>query len=201
MKYVIDEKICKDFNMDVPSVFAVLLVKFGVNIPQLFEELVEKQILVPNGNSTGSYLITQRWDDITSTVLLDSEQSNPENNDIHLEKLALSLMEIFPKGKKEGTNIYWRGNVKDTKLRLKKFFKLYGNKYTDKQILEAAKKYVKSFNGDYSYMRVLKYFIWKDSRRMNSEGNYIDEVSDLATLLENAGQEEINNDSWRDSVR
>lgn len=201
MKYVIDEKICRDLGMDLPSVLAVLLVKSGVDIHQLFDNLVKKQVLVKQDSLFESYMVTQRWDDVTSTILLDSEQQNPEDNDARLEKLALSLMDIFPKGRKEGTNTYWRGNVRDTKLRLKKFFKLYGNKYTDSQILEAAKKYVESFNGDYSYMRVLKYFLWKDAKRVNSDGNYVDDVSDLATLLENAGYEEINNDSWRDSVR
>lgn len=103
-----------------------------------------------------------------------------------LKKLAETIIEFFPKGKKEGTNIYWRGNTKDTESRLKKFFRKYGNKYTDHQIVKATKKYVESFNGNYEYMRVLKYFIWKDERKMDSEGRiYVDEVSELASFIEN----------------
>ena len=106
-------------------------------------------------------------------------------------------MEVFPKGKKEGTSIYWKGNKKDIKLKLQKFFKLYGNAHTDDQIVTAAKQYVASFNGNYSYMRALKYFIWKDERKIDSEGNgYIEEVSDLATYIENAGQEETTSQDW-----
>lgn len=201
MKYVIDEKVCENSGMDMKSVLAVLLVKFSGNISELFGELLQKQVLVRDNGVDGNYLVTQRWDDVVSNILLDSEQQDPKGNEEHLEKLAIALMEIFPQGRKPGTNTYWRGNVKDTKLRLKKFFKLYGNKYKDSQILEAAERYVRSFNGDYSYMRVLKYFLWKDARKTNSDGNYVDEVSDLATLLENVGQEDVNNDSWRDSIR
>lgn len=203
MKYVIDENLCKEYGLDLPSVLAILLVKLNTDIPKLLTELVSKQVLVKEeGLFEGGYLVTQRWDDVLSNLLLDSEQQNPKKNEEHLEALAKSLMEAFPQGRKQNTNTYWRGNIKDTKLRLKKFFKLYGDKYTDEQIIQAAKRYVKSFNGDYRFMRVLKYFIWKDDKKVNSEGDgYIEEVSDLATLLENAGQEEINNDSWRDNVR
>ena len=105
-------------------------------------------------------------------------------------------MEIFPKGKKEGTCHYFKGNKKDNVLKLKKFFKLYG-KYTDQQILNAARNYVASFNGNYAYMRILKYFIWKDEIKVNSEGTrYVEEVSDLANLIENAGHEDTLRNDW-----
>ena len=54
----------------------------------------------------------------------------------------------------------------------------------------ATKKYVESFNGNYTYMRVLKYFIWKDEKRVDSDGmGYVNEISDLATYIENNGKE------------
>ena len=111
-------------------------------------------------------------------------------------------MSIFPSGKKEGTSLYWKGNRKDNKERLQKFFKLYGNKYSDKQIIHAAKKYVESFNGQYAYMRALKYFIWKDEKKMGSDGRkYIEEVSDLASYIENAGQEDDLKSDWTSTLR
>ena len=108
---------------------------------------------------------------------------------------------LYPKGKKEGTNAYWRGNLKDNTLRMKKFFKLYGNKFTKEDIINAATNYVQSFNGQYGYMRVLKYFIWKDERKTDGEGKlYVEEVSDLATYIENAGEEQSKQD-WELSLR
>ena len=196
MKFTIDEEICKKMGMTLPEVLAVILVKTGVDIGELFKELQQKQIVVTQTTLLGKVImVTQRWDDVVSNILLSSDTAVPSED--RIEKLASTLMQIFPQGKKEGTNTYWRGNIKDTKLKLKKFFKLYGTKYSDEQIITATRKYVESFNGNYSYMRVLKYFIWKDMRKQDSEGNfYIEEVSDLATLIENAGHEEVLRDDW-----
>lgn len=200
MKIVIDEKVCKDLGMEFPEVLAVLLVKTGVDINKLFKDMLDKEFIVKRDTLFEEKLfVTQRWDDVCCNILLTSDNTIPVDD--RIETLAKELMEIFPKGKKEGTSTYWRGNVKDTKLRLKKFFKLYGNKYTDEQILNAAKQYIQSFNGQYAYMRVLKYFIWKDERKVDNEGNgYIEEVSDLATLIENEGSTNINN-NWTTELK
>lgn len=202
MKITIDEELCKEAGLDLPSVLAVLLVKSCDNIPELLDNLKAKEVLVENNSMFGkSWAVTQRWDDSVSSIILDSEVPNAKDNDKHLEELAKKLMAIFPSGKKSGTSVYWRGNTKDTKLRLKKFFKLYGSKFSDEEIVKAAAKYVESFNGNYQYMRVLKYFIWKDEKKMDSEGKmYIEEVSELASFMENAGQTDAN-DSWMDNVR
>lgn len=196
MKITIDEEVCTNMGMTISEVLAVLLVKTDVDIGELFNSLKEKEVLVPKNTLLGeSLFITQKWDDIVCNILLTSENTIPSED--RIEKLASELMQIFPKGKKEGTNTYWRGNLKDTKLKLKKFFKLYGTKYTDEQIIEATKKYVDSFNGNYSFMRVLKYFIWKDIKKQDSEGKYyIEEVSDLATLIENIDQDDFSLNDW-----
>lgn len=162
MNYVINEDICKKKGMDLPSLLAVLLVKTGVNITELFNDLVNKEVLVKDMFSEG-FLVTQRWDSTCSDILLSADTSVP--SDERLLPLVDTLMSIFPSGKKEGTSLYWKGNRKDNKERLQKFFKLYGNKYSDEQIIHAAKKYVESFNGQYTYMRALKYFIWKDEKK------------------------------------
>lgn len=196
MNITISEEICKKNELKPEELLAILLVKTGTDIPKLFNSLTEKQILVKD--IFGGYMVTQRWDDVASTILLDSDKNkqSPER----IENLAVQLAEIFPKEKKAGTCHYFRGNKKDTILRLKKFFKLYGS-YTDEQILEAARKYVASFNGNYSYMRVLKYFIWKDEVKIDGEGNrYVDEVSDLANWIENSGQTNSLTSNWTSNL-
>lgn len=193
----INEEICKKYGLDVSEVLAILLIKTCNDIPKLFATLEEKEIVVKD--LLQGYMITQRWDDTVSAILLDSDVKTPSPD--RLENLAKQLMEAFPKQKKTGTCHYFRGNRKDIILRLKKFFKLYG-RYTDEQIITAAKKYVESFNGDYSYMRILKYFIWKDDVKINSEGDrYVDEVSDLANWIENAGQEESLSNDWTSTLK
>lgn len=198
MNYVINEDICKKKGMDLPSLLAVLLVKTGVNITELFNDLVNKEVLVKDMFSEG-FLVTQRWDSTCSDILLSADTSVP--SDERLLPLVDTLMSIFPSGKKEGTFLYWKGNRKDNKERLQKFFKLYGNKYSVEQIIHAAKKYVESFNGQYTYMRALKYFIWKDEKKMGSDGRkYIEEVSDLASYIENAGQEDDLKRDWTSTI-
>ena len=197
MNISISEDICKKNSLELEEVLAILLIKTGTDIPKLFAKLEEEKKVVKD--IFNNYLVTQRWDDVTSTILLDSdkEKQSPER----LENLAIQLAEIFPKEKKIGTCHYFRGNKKDTILRLKKFFKRYG-KYTDQQILDAARKYVASFNGDYTYMRVLKYFIWKDEKKLDAEGNkYVDETSDLSNWIENEGSEDELSNDWTSTLK
>ena len=57
------------------------------------------------------------------------------------------------------------------------------------------------FNGRYQYMRVLKYFIWKEEKKVDSEGvGHIEEVSDLAAFIENAGQEKQLREDWMSNM-
>lgn len=200
MKLTIDEDACKKVNLSLPEVLMITLVKTGVNIETLVKQMKEKQILVEEHTLLGiNLLVTQRWSDLSDKALLSADKSVPDNK--RLENLAKSLMEVFPAGKKEGTSQYWKGNLRDNTLRLAKFFKLYGDKYTDEQMIEAAKNYVSSHNGKYQYMRVLKYFIWKDTRKVNSEGEgYIEEVSDLAAFIENAKDEKNLKDDWMSTM-
>ena len=196
MNITISEEVCEKNSLKPEELLAILLVKTGTDIPKLFNSLLERQVLVKD--MFGNYMVTQRWDDVASTIILDSDKDkqSPER----IEKLAIKLAEIFPKEKKAGTCHYFRGNKKDNVLRLKKFFKLYGS-YTDEQILDAARRYVSSFNGNYSYMRVLKYFIWKDEVKIDGEGNrYVDEVSDLANWIENSGQADSLTSDWTSNV-
>ena len=196
MNITISEEVCKKNSLKPEELLAILLVKTGTDIPKLFNSLLERQVLVKD--MFGNYMVTQRWDDVASTIILDSDKDkqSPER----IENLAIKLAEIFPKEKKAGTCHYFRGNKKDNVLRLKKFFKLYGS-YTDEQILDAARRYVSSFNGNYSYMRVLKYFIWKDEVKIDGEGNrYVDEVSDLANWIENSGQADSLTSDWTSNV-
>ena len=189
----INESISEKNGLNLAELLAVLLIKTGTDIPKLFSRLEEKKIIVKD--IFNGYMVTQRWDDVASTILLDSDKESklPER----LENLAIQLADIFPKGKKAGTCHYFRGNKKDIILQLKKFFKRYGSKYTEDQILEAAKNYVSSFNGNYHYMRILKYFIWKNIEIKDSDGNIrTDETSDLATLIENADAANSNMENW-----
>lgn len=114
--------------------------------------------------------------------------------------LAPKLIELFPEGRKQGTNLYWRGNRMEITNKLKKFLSAYGDDFTDEQIINATHKYVQSFNGMYGYMRVLKYFIWKNVIKVGESSNYVEEVSDLLTWLESEGQEDELRQDWTNTL-
>lgn len=190
MRYVIDTDACEKEGLSLAAILAGMIILSDIDLKELKLEITKEGILV---EKEGEILITATGRDRVHRVLLSSDKTLPSEDQI--ETLAIKLMDIFPKGKKEGTSVYWKGNKKDTKLRLQKFFKLYGSTYSNEQILDAAKQYVESFNGNYTYMRALKYFIWKDERKTDSEGHiYVEEVSDLASYIENAGQESETSD-------
>lgn len=202
MRYVISTKALKDKNLKEEEVLVALLIRVCDDIPGLLERLSNKGYIKKNDDLFGKgYQINETFLDKVRAALLSNDPDVPKED--VLDNLASKLMELYPRGKKAGTTSYWRGNKKEIREKLQKFYKLYGNKFTDEQIIEATRKYVASFNGNYSYMRVLKYFIIKDEKTENSEGRCsINQVSDLATLIENAGQENSSLDNdWSAELR
>lgn len=193
MKYVIDSAVAEEMGLSFSQVLALMLIKTGENVEEVLEELANKEAIVAIDASKIKYRITQRWNDLCDNVLLTSDKYVPKEDII--VPIAEKLMQIFPKGKKPGTPYYWKCNKREVSLKLKSFFKLYGNTYTEEQILNAARDYVDSFNGDYRFMRLLKYFIWKKDGEQG-------EVSELATFIDNAGQESVGvGDSWVNELK
>ena len=191
MKYIIDEKVCKKHNLTITEVLCLLFLKScDGNYSDVVSKLIKEEKLVePNildSDNADCLYLTPHWDDEISSVVLESDNSVPDKD--RIENLVNKMRELFPKGMKIG-NSAWRGNVRELKLRMQKFFKLYGD-YSDEAILKATKAYVDSFNGNYIYMRILKYFILKSEikQHQNDAGevvSQVEDVSELANILEN----------------
>lgn len=90
----------------------------------------------------------------------DMEITGKENDDRYTA-LANKLRELYPTGRKSGTQLQWRDSTAVIAKRLKAFTKRFGVDYTDDEYIEATKRYIATFNGNYQYMQVLKYFIMK----------------------------------------
>lgn len=186
----------KNYDSSLEEVILMLCIQNKIDASTAKQSLISKGFITAERDENYKpigWRLTNKGVKILEAIILDSDtQKQPEDR---VESLVENLREIFPKQKKSGTNHYFRGNSKDIALKLKKFFKFYGKKYTNEQILNAAKHYVESFNGNYTYMRILEYFIWKDEKKLNEEGNiYIEKTSDLATWIENEGS--TNNQDW-----
>jgi hypothetical protein len=108
--------------------------------------------------------------------------------EINIDELTEKLRQIYPLGKKPGTDFHWRSNPGEIKNKLRRFFKLFSEaKITEEEIIAATEKYVRDMEYD-PYMRVLKYFILK----MDVEH---DQNSDLYTYI-CAAREGDNNISY-----
>ena len=126
------------------------------------------------------------------SLILNSEFKTEGQSKDRYDLLAEKLRELYPKGRKEGTSYMWRDSNIIIAKRLKAIVKKYGDSFTDEQAINATKKYIESFNGNYRYMQLLKYFI---SKKVNINGE-IEEKSDFLSYIENAGQEEELNNDW-----
>lgn len=195
MKYTIDEEVCRKHKITLTEMLCLLLAKSSAgNIHSTIDSLVDRQMLFCKESDSlydnPSILPTTQWDDIMQSVLLESDSTIP--SDDRIVNLVNRMRELFPKGMKVG-NSAWRGNVRELKLRMQKFFKLYGN-YKDEDILAATRKYVESFNGDYTYMRILKYFILKSELKQHQGENgeavtQVEDISLLANIIDNPDTE------------
>ena len=135
-----------------------------------------------------AFKLDERQKQLLSSVIVDSNGKNIRDD--FFVKVAKEMRELFPEGKKPGTPYYWRDSVFTIVDRLKNLKKKYKAEFTEQEALDATKNYVESFNGDYQYMQLLKYFIYKmDGSEMRS---------DFMSYIANKGQTDNNNDdSWQ----
>ena len=193
MKIVLDTDICKKKGENPALLFYLLSLLSGCKITtETFEEARKKGLLrfdqmydrrFPFPDTVS---LTQTGEFLAEKIMADSNAGS--NSDDRCNALADKLREIFPAGKKPGYAYTWRDSTSCIADRLKKFFLKYGD-YRDEDIIRVTKEYVDSFNGNYQYMQLLKYFIWKN--KVTGEevvrGRVVGEVerqSQLAAYLE-----------------
>lgn len=199
MKLIIDEALCSKHKMTITEVLLALAVRSSENLQDELLNMQNREIFV---NDRGIYKVTQHWSDVLDELLSDSSGAS-EKTDEQLIMLAKQMREIFPQRKMldrmgRPTPYYYRCNTSEVVRKLKKFFTIFGN-IPDSDIIDATKRYVASFQGDYTGMRLIKYFILKDDVKPSEDGTgHVEQISDLATFLENKDSEEevINGDSW-----
>ena len=195
----LNKKAAQQNGITIDEALLMLIIHNKANLEIAEKALIQKGLITAERNElfqqTG-WRLTNKGNEMLDSVIMDSDKEQEPQD--RLIQLATKLKEIFPKGKKEGTNYYWTEGVVLIVRRLKLFFKKYGNKFTDEQIIQAAEKYVQGFNGNYQYMRLLKYFIFKEKIGANSE---VEGDSDLISYIENAGQEESLNSDWTSTLK
>lgn len=169
----------------------VLEVK-DVDIEKLFESLEKKRYIISTIYAT-NFNYKPPYKHVAYSILEKGKQALAENTaqekplktvsvkeaTERCDKLAEKLMEIYPAGTKPGTSLKWRGYSKNVSQRLVKLI-MNGNEFTDEEAIQATKNYVASFNGVYTTMRVLPYFISKNV----ISGGEVDKTCDFMSYIE-----------------
>lgn len=194
MKLIIDSDICQKYGMSVDEVLFLMLSSYKSNIPTI-KARIPPLYGVENKFNDWQFYITGEGEQLINKIIVESEPIIKKQGN-RFEELAKQLREIFPSGKKDQYN-YWRDSVKVITARLQKFAKIYGSDITDEQIINATKRYVESFNGNYQFMKLLKYFIMKTE---DKNGEKIEE-SQLLNYIDNADEDLVYNNNWEVELR
>ena len=194
----LNKKATQQNGITIDEALLMLVIHNKANLERAEKALIQKGLITAERDDLFQQVgwrLTNKGTEVLDSVIMDSDKEQEPQD--RLIQLATRLKEIFPKGKKDGTNYYWADGVALIVRRLKLFFRKYGNKFTDEQIIQAAEKYVQGFNGNYQYMRLLKYFIFKEKVGANGE---VEGDSELISYIENAGQEEDLKNDWTSSL-
>ena len=193
MELIIDSDACLNNGTCIGEVLLLYEYALKISPESMKQSLIDKGYITNAGDLFGRYTATGKAVKLLDNVLADSSV----DDDTKITELATKLKELYPKGKKEGTNQFWADGVSIIVKRLKIFYKKYGF-YDNDIIIKATEDYIKSFNGDYRFMKTLKYFLW--SEKVNKAGE-VEPTSDLLTYIENAGEIDELSDDWLNELK
>lgn len=191
-KISVNKDVLEKYNLSMNEFLVLILTYNKANIQEVRESLVQKG-LADFSVMDEELVISNVTKDLITSVTIDSDKA-VISKDKEFRELAEKLKELFPKGKKAGTTYMWRDSTAVIARKLKTLVVKYDYEFTEEQALKATKAYVESFNGDYTYMQLLKYFILKTL----PDGEI---KSDFMSYIENGGQEDELNDNWLTEMR
>lgn len=194
MKLVIDSEVCESKGLTLEEFIVLYLNSKNVDISKTINSIIEKKVAGKDLFNPNAVVLSSNSRKLLEEIILDSDKTVAKNNK-RLENLAERLRELYPEGKKQGTQYYWRDSNSVIVKKLKALIKKYGDCFTDEQAINATKRYIESFNGNYSYMQLLKYFILKKDKDSGEEN------SQLMSYIENEDCTDAANDDWMNEVR
>ena len=192
MKLTIDQTILDKNGLTLEEFLVLYLGAKDVDIESVSQSLIAKGLADKDLFFNGRIVVSDKVKDLISTISIDSDK-NVIDKDSEFTELATELREIYPAGRKDGTTYMWRGTTAEVAKKLKTLVVKYGYTINREDVLKATKEYVNSFNGNYRYMQLLKYFILKSVK--DADGN-VDIKSELMSLIENSDQIDAQRDDW-----
>lgn len=192
MKLTIDQTVLDKNGLTLEEFLVLFLGAKDVDIESVSQSLIAKGLADKDLFSNGKIVVSDKIKDLISTISIDSDK-NVIDKDSEFTELATELREIYPAGRKDGTTYMWRGTTAEVAKKLKTLVVKYGFTINKEDVIKATKEYVSSFNGNYRYMQLLKYFILKSVK--DADGN-VDIKSELMSFIENSGQLDKQKEDW-----
>ena len=192
MKLTIDQFVLENHGLTIEEFMLLYLSANSVNIKSCMDSLVAKGLADRDLFSKDNIIVSDKIKKLISTIIIDSDK-NIIDKDAEFIELAKELRELYPAGRKDGTTYMWRGTTAEVAKKLKTLVVKYGFVINKESVIKATKEYVNSFNGNYRYMPLLKYFILKSVK--DADGN-VDIKSELMSIIENSGQLDAQREDW-----
>lgn len=195
MKYIIDTEILEREGIGLDEALYLLSVykKKPINFNTVQKAKVENKVLKFE-NPRDPVKITPKGQSLVESILAKSKIHVSSDNLERYRTLADKMRDVYPKGLKPGTNYQWRDSTAIIADRIMKLVAKYNIEFTDEEAVEATKRYIASFNGNYTYMQILKYFI---SKQKPIEGAPAEQNSQFLSFLENKeGSDVVINQDW-----
>ena len=186
MTLTVADKILDKYNLSTEEFLILYICSKEYDIKELIDIIVAKGYADKNLYNPNTAIVSNNVKEIISSVIIDSDKAVIDKEEDYL-KVAKKMQEIFPKGRKEGTTYAWRDCTAVIAKKLKTLVVKFNFKFTEEEALNATRKYVESFNGNYKFMQLLKYFILKNDTTTG------DIKSEFMSLIENDDIELDNN--------
>lgn len=189
MTISINEKVLDKYNLTLDEFLVLYLCSREVNVEATIQKLIKMGIVDKDIYNKISAVVSNNTKELITSIIIDSDKA-VINKDEEFLTLADKMRAIFPEGRKAGTTYYWRDSVQVIAKKLKTLVAKFEIQLTEDIVLDATRRYVESFNGVYTYMQLLKYFILKTDKTTG------DIRSELLSYIENAEQDADNNPDW-----
>lgn len=191
MVITVNDKILEQYNLSVEEFLLLYICSKEYNLKELLNNIIDKGYANKDLFDSSRAIVSNAVKEIVSTIIIDSDKAVLGKEEDYI-RVAKKMQELFPKGKKEGTTYAWRDCTAVIAKKLKTLVVKFNFKFTEEDALEATKKYVDSFNNNYKYMQLLKYFILK------TDNNTGDIKSEFMSIIENKNDLELKNDDFCD---
>ena len=195
MRITIDEAVLQKNNLTLDEFLILYLCAKDIDIKKVVDDVISKKFADKDLKYTSNAVVSNNVKELLSAIIVDSDKKVEDKAD-WFSKVAKSLINVYPKGKKPGTNYYWTDSPAIIEKKLKTIVSKFGVTFSEEEAIEATKRYVKSFeNGDKTLMHLLKYFILKTDKATG------DVKSEFLSYLANKEEDATDKTDWTTTMR